>query len=135
MIKKFKDFLNERKVFSEDVEYQQVFKPSKITDYDKSTLNKLEFKLDDIVKLKDHNYNPWIDDKFFIIKCIDLDNPLYQFRLLKVFLDSDNNIISKFNDEDDIWVPDYKIKKVSDEEFKNAISEGYEKFNEKNKYS
>ena len=47
-IKNFNDFITERKVYSEDVEYKQVFKPSNITTYDKVILNSLKFKLDDI---------------------------------------------------------------------------------------
>ena len=122
-IKNFNDFITERKVYSEDVEYKQVFKPSNITAYDKVILNSLKFKLDDIVKLRDKQYNPWIDDKYFIIKCIDLDNPKFEYRLLKVILDENNNIISKFDDENDIWIADYKIEKVSDEEFQNAVAD------------
>lgn len=103
MIKNYNEFISERKVYSNDVEYKQVFKPNNITEYDKSTLNSLKFKLDDIVKLKDKQYNSWVDDKYFIIKCIDLDNP-FEYRLLKVVLDENNNIISKFDNEHDIWV-------------------------------
>ena len=134
MIKNYNEFISERKVYSIDVEYKQVFKPNNITEYDKSTLNSLKFKLDDIVKLKDKQYNSWVDDKYFIIKCIDLDNPLFEYRLLKVVLDENNNIISKIDDEHDIWVADYKIEKVSDDEFQNAVAEGYELFNKKNTY-
>ena len=100
MIKKYNEFIVERKVYSNDVEYEQVFKPHNISEIDKHVLNKLKFKLDNFQNFVDYftDNDCLIENIFSNYKNYEYISKLFPFNILS-YIDYENKkkIFIKWN--------------------------------------
>jgi hypothetical protein len=106
-------------IYSNDVNYEQVYKPKNINNYFLSVLNSFKFKLDDYVKIDENDikfkYNENVIDDgvhvIYVIKAIDIIKP-FKYNIFKI------NEEINFN-EDGLWVYEENINLATEEEVEN----------------
>jgi hypothetical protein len=127
----------ETSIFSNNVNYPQVYKPNNINPYIQSLLDKFKFKLDDYIKINKEDiqfkYNAnIIKNKIYIIKEIDLDNYKARYTIYELTREIYYNPVFNYSgkEKDLMYIKEDQIILATPEEIeKYIISLNLNKFN------